>query len=106
VRGPAVTTILTGQCGGRERRVQTILDPIRPESGNPGAELHGEGATGDLEHRIGLPAKSGIGGGILAIAPGRGAVCAWGPGLDRSGNSIAAIEALDHFTSISGWSVF
>ncbi|WP_027346509.1 glutaminase A [Hamadaea tsunoensis] len=64
------------------------------------------GASADLAHRIGLPATSGIGGGILAIAPGRGAICAWGPGLDRSGNSIAAIEALDHFTSMSGWSVF
>lgn len=63
-------------------------------------------ASADLAHRIGLPAKSGTGGGILAIAPGRGAICAWGPGLDRSGNSIAAIEALDQFTSMSGWSVF
>ena len=47
--------------------------------------------------RIGLPAKSGVGGGILALVPGRGVACAWSPGLDAEGNSIGAARALEIF---------
>jgi glutaminase len=64
-----------------------------------------EGA-GELAYRVGLPSKSGIGGGVLAIVPGRSVLCAWSPGLDESGNSVAAVEALDVFSTISGWSIF
>ncbi|MYW05744.1 glutaminase [Streptomyces sp. SID3343] len=63
-------------------------------------------AAGDVAYHVGLPAKSGIGGGVLAIVPGRGAVCAWSPGLDEAGNSIAAMAALHHFSEATGWSVF
>jgi glutaminase len=44
-------------------------------------------AAGDIAYRIGLPAKSGIGGGVLAIMPGLGTVCVWSPPLDIDGNS-------------------
>jgi glutaminase len=64
-----------------------------------------EGA-GEFAYRVGLPSKSGIGGGILAVVPGRCTLCAWSPGLDASGNSVAAVEALDVFSTISGWSIF
>lgn len=63
-------------------------------------------AAGELAFRVGLPAKSGVGGGILAILPGRGALCAWGPALHKSGNSITGVEALDRFTTHTGWSIF
>lgn len=63
-------------------------------------------AAGDVAYHVGLPAKSGIGGGVLAVAPGRGVLCAWSPGLDDAGNSIAAMAALHHFSEITGWSVF
>ena len=63
-------------------------------------------AAGEFAYRVGLPGKSGVGGGILAIVPTRGALCAWGPGLDKAGNSIAAVRALDAFTTATGWSVF
>ncbi|MEV0460920.1 glutaminase A [Catellatospora methionotrophica] len=63
-------------------------------------------ASADIAHRVGLPLKSGVGGGILALAPGVGAVCAWGPGLDSSGNSVSGLLALEHFAALSGWSVF
>ncbi|WP_433324962.1 glutaminase [Spirillospora sp. CA-294931] len=63
-------------------------------------------AAGDVAYRVGLPAKSGIGGGMLAIIPGRGVGCAWSPGLDASGNPIAATAALDAFTTATGWSIF
>ncbi|MBM7773936.1 glutaminase [Actinokineospora baliensis] len=63
-------------------------------------------AAGDFAYAVGLPAKSGIGGGILAVIPGRGVLCAWGPALDAHGNSVAGALALSSFTSITGWSIF
>nr|WP_183388131.1 glutaminase B [Halomonas organivorans] len=52
-------------------------------------------AAGDFAYRAGLPAKSGVGGGIVAIVPGRFSVCAWSPALDERGNSVAAQYALE-----------
>jgi glutaminase len=63
-------------------------------------------AAGDFAYRVGLPGKSGIGGGILTVIPGRGCLVVWGPALDRAGNSVAGVEALDRFTTVTGWSVF
>ncbi|WP_189171935.1 glutaminase A [Pilimelia anulata] len=63
-------------------------------------------AAGDFAYTVGLPAKSGVGGGILAVMPGRGALCAWSPVLDASGNSVAGVDALGRFTTRTGWSVF
>jgi hypothetical protein len=39
-------------------------------------------AAGEFAYRVGLPAKSGVAGGILAIIPGRCGLCVWSPGLD------------------------
>lgn len=64
------------------------------------------GAAGDIAYRVGMPAKSGIGGGILAIAPGLGSVCVWSPPLDTTGNSAGGVAALERFAELSGWSVF
>ncbi|MEO3876043.1 glutaminase [Nonomuraea sp. B12E4] len=63
-------------------------------------------AAGDFAYRIGLPCKSGVGGGILAIVPGRYAVAAWGAGLDSKGSSVAAAAALEAFISLTGCSIF
>jgi len=62
--------------------------------------------AGEFAYRVGLPGKSGVGGGILAVIPGRGALCVWGPALEPSGNSLAGVEALDRLTTATGWSVF
>jgi glutaminase len=62
--------------------------------------------AGEFAYRVGLPGKSGVSGGLLAIVPGRCALCAWSPRLDSAGNSMAAVAALDAFTTLSGWSVF
>ena len=38
--------------------------------------------SGEFAYRVGLPGKSGVGGGILAIAPGKASIAVWSPGLD------------------------
>ena len=63
-------------------------------------------AAGEFAYRVGLPGKSGVGGGILAVIPKRCTLCAWSPQLDSAGNSIAGVAALDAFTTITGWSIF
>lgn len=63
-------------------------------------------ASGDFAFRVGLPGKSGVGGGILAIAPGRAAVAVWSPGLNANGNSATGTRALESFARRTGWSIF
>ncbi len=63
-------------------------------------------AAGEFAYRVGLPAKSGVGGGILAVIPSVCTICVWSPGLGASGNSAAGLAALDLFTTRTGWSIF
>ena len=62
--------------------------------------------SGDFAMRVGLPAKSGVGGGILAVAPEQGAIAVWSPNLDQNGNSMLGVRALEMFADRTGWSVF
>ena len=63
-------------------------------------------AAGDFAYRVGLPAKSGVGGGIVALMPGECGICVWSPALEASGNSYAGSIALEMLTSLSGRSIF
>lgn len=63
-------------------------------------------AVGDSAYRVGLPAKSGVGGGIVAAMPRRFSVCVWAPGLDAQVNSLLGSQALELLTTYSGVSVF
>ena len=63
-------------------------------------------AAGEFAFLIGLPCKSGVGGGIVAIVPEQMALCVWSPGLDETGNSVAGRHALESFTMRTGLSVF
>ncbi|MFZ6645368.1 glutaminase [Undibacterium sp. TJN25] len=63
-------------------------------------------AAGDFAYRVGLPAKSGVGGGILALVPGELAVAVWSPSLDHTGNSLAGTYALERFTTLTSRSIF
>jgi len=63
-------------------------------------------SAGSFAYRVGLPAKSGVGGGIVAVMPGQYCVCVWSPELDRSGNSLVGTAALEALTSITRLSIF
>jgi glutaminase len=52
--------------------------------------------SGGWAWHVGLPAKSGVGGGIVAIAPGKGAIAVFAPPLDEAGNSVKAQEVIDY----------
>ena len=62
--------------------------------------------SGDFAYRVGLPGKSGVGGGILVIAPGRASIAVWSPGLNSQGNSKLGTEAVERLAKSTGWSVF
>ena len=62
--------------------------------------------AGNFAYRVGLPGKSGVGGGIVAVVPGRFSVCVWSPELNAAGNSLAGIKALELLSERIGWSVF
>ena len=63
-------------------------------------------SVGDFAYRVGLPGKSGVGGGIVAVMPGKFSICVWSPGLNESGNSLAGTKALELFTTMTGISIF
>jgi len=62
--------------------------------------------SGEFAYRVGLPGKSGVGGGILAVAPGKASIAVWAPGLDASGNSHLGRIALEMLAKRMGWSIF
>jgi glutaminase len=62
--------------------------------------------SGDFAFRVGLPGKSAVSGGILAVIPGTGAVCVWSPGLNAAGTSLVGALALERLVERTGWSLF
>lgn len=62
--------------------------------------------AGEFSFRVGLPGKSGVGGGIAAVHPGKYAVATWSPLLNQKGNSELGMKALELLTTKTGLSVF
>ncbi len=93
---------------GRCRRTGSqVISPVRARRINSLMLTCGTyDAAGDFAFHVGLPAKSGVGGGIAAVVPGALALAVWSPGLDERGNSLAGTAALARFTELTGWSIF
>ncbi|WP_409438232.1 glutaminase B [Scandinavium sp.] len=62
--------------------------------------------AGEFAWRVGLPAKSGVGGGIVAIVPHEMAIAVWSPQLDAAGNSLAGIAVLEKLSQRLGRSIY
>ena len=62
--------------------------------------------SGDWLFDVGVPGKSGIGGGIVAVSPGKGALGTFSPLLDRAGNSVRGQLAARHLSGTLGLSLF
>jgi glutaminase len=62
--------------------------------------------SGGWAWHVGLPAKSGVGGGIVAIAPGKGAIVVFAPPLDEAGNSVKAQEVIEFVTDKLSYNLY
>lgn len=62
--------------------------------------------SGDFAYHVGIPGKSGVGGGILAVVPRVASIAVWSPALNMQGNSLLGAIALQEISAHTGWSVF
>ena len=62
--------------------------------------------SGGWAWHVGLPAKSGVGGGIVAIVPGKGAIAVFAPPLDEAGNSVKAQEVIEYVTQKLSYNLY
>ncbi|SMY36702.1 Glutaminase 2 [Photobacterium malacitanum] len=62
--------------------------------------------AGEFAYRVGMPGKSGVGGGIVAIVPGEMTIAVWSPELDPSGNSLVGTAVLEKLSQRIGRSIF
>jgi glutaminase len=76
--------------GGRQPRTgEAVIDPVHCEHVLAVMVTAGLYETsGDWLYAVGLPGKSGVSGGMIAVAPGKGALATWSPPLDEAGNSV------------------
>jgi glutaminase len=84
-----------------------VLTPTRTKRVNALMQTCGfYDESGEFAFTVGLPGKSGVGGGIVAVMPKVLSVCVWSPGLNEYGNSQVGMLALELFTTKLGVSVF
>lgn len=86
---------------------ETVITPTQSKQTNALLATCGlyDGA-GEFAYRVGMPGKSGVGGGIIAVVPGEMTIAVWAPALDQSGNSLAGTRALELLAQRIGRSIF
>ncbi|RBM87801.1 glutaminase B [Vibrio paracholerae] len=86
---------------------ETVITPTQSKQTNALLATCGlyDGA-GEFAYRVGMPGKSGVGGGIIAVVPGEMTIAVWSPALDLSGNSLAGTRALELLAQRIGRSIF
>ena len=62
--------------------------------------------SGGWAWHVGLPAKSGVGGGIVAVVPGKGAIAVFAPPLDEAGNSVKAQKVIEYVANRLDFNLF
>jgi len=62
--------------------------------------------SGEWAYRVGVPAKSGVGGGVVAVVPGRFALATFAPPLDEAGNSVRGQLAIEKVVHDTGANMF
>ena len=62
--------------------------------------------SGGWAWKVGLPAKSGVGGGIVAVMPGKGAIAVFSPRLDEAGNSVRAQRVIEYVSNKLDYNLF
>ena len=62
--------------------------------------------AGDFAYQVGLPGKSGVGGGIVAVLPQQFSIAVWSPRLNEKGNSYRGLKFLERFTTDTQMSIF
>lgn len=86
---------------------ETIISPERTKRINSIMQMCGfYDEAGEFAFRAGLPGKSGVGGGIVAIHPGKYSVAVWSPKLNVSGNSYKGMKILEALTTKTKFSIF
>lgn len=87
--------------------VPAMISPLRARRINALMMTCGQyDGSGNFAFRVGLPGKSGVGGGILLVAPGVASIAVWSPGLDSYGNSQVGTWLAERIAGYTGWSVF
>lgn len=89
---------------GNKKKILTMSESKRISSLMLTCGLYDE--SGDFAFRTGMPGKSGVGGGIVAVIPKELAICVWSPELNKHGNSHLGVETLERFTTMTGVSIF
>jgi len=91
--------LFLANCGEHPRDRAIVLSPRQNSHLNALMMMFGTyDAAGDFAFRIGLPGKSGVGGGIAVIVPHKMAIAVWSPELDEFGTSVVGLKALELFT--------
>jgi len=101
-------TFLFLACEGRAPHLDApVVTPLQARQVNALMATSGMyQSAGEFAWRVGLPAKSGVGGGIIAVVPHEMVIAVWSPELDDAGNSLAGIAALEALTTRMGRSVY